>query len=261
MPVFRVEKNENYTPISNIPLKDMTLSLRGKGLLAVVLSLPDEWKFSIKGLTSICREGRDGITSALNELQRNGYLIRKQSRQPNGTMGSVEYCFYESPQLCQEKPLPDMSEPVAPGTAEAKPDPVAPEPEMPDPVSPALLNTKGLSTKESNTEGEGKTPPHRKRYGRYRNVQLSDADLIQLKEEFPGTGSRGLRDCPSIWLPAVRATAITWQPFAAGPEGMPPSRSREPTVMKTIDLKEMKACDHSGHRAARPFKPERAARR
>ena len=91
MPVFRVEKNENYTPISNIPVRDMTLSLRAKGLLTVVLSLPDEWEFSIKGLASICREGRDGISSALNELQRNGYLKRKQSRQPNGTMGSVEY--------------------------------------------------------------------------------------------------------------------------------------------------------------------------
>ena len=149
-----------------------------------------------------------------------------------------------------------MLEPVAPGTAEAKPDPVAPEPGVPDPVSPAQLNTKGLSTEESNTEREGKTPPHRKRYGRYRNVQLSDADLIQLKEEFPGTGSRGLRDCPSIWLPAVRATGITWQPFAAGPEGMPPSRSREPTVTKTIDMKEMTACDHSGHSAARPIKSD-----
>ena len=185
MPVFRVEKNENYTPISNIPVRDMTLSLRAKGLLTVVLSLPDEWEFSIKGLASICREGRDGISSALNELQRNGYLIREQSRQPNGTMGSVEYFFYESPELCQEKSLPAMLEPVAPGTAEAKPDPVAPEPGVPDPASPAQLNTKGLSTKESNTEGEGKTPPHRKRYGRYRNVQLSDVELNQLKEEFP----------------------------------------------------------------------------
>ena len=103
MPVIRAEKNENRTRISMIPLEDMTLSLRAKGLLAVVLSLSDGGKFSVRQLTSVCKEGMGDITSVLNELEQHGYLVREQNRGVNGTGGSVEYTINEIPQPCLGK--------------------------------------------------------------------------------------------------------------------------------------------------------------
>ena len=100
MPVIRAEKNENCTDISMIPLEDMTLSLRAKGLFAVVLCLADGGKFSVQQLTSVCQEGMGDITSVLNELEQHGYLVRKQNLD---TTSSVEYTINEIPQPCLEE--------------------------------------------------------------------------------------------------------------------------------------------------------------
>jgi hypothetical protein len=74
MPAFRVIKNTGYTTMSNRHLRDKSLSLKGKGLLSMLLSLPDEWRYSVNGLTAICKEGRSSVLSALQELERSGYL-------------------------------------------------------------------------------------------------------------------------------------------------------------------------------------------
>ena len=91
IPVFRVEKNGNYTTMSNYHLQDKALSLKAKGLLSMLLSLPDSWSYSVRGLAAISREGKDGIRSGLQELERYGYLIRKQKRCASGKMGLIEY--------------------------------------------------------------------------------------------------------------------------------------------------------------------------
>lgn len=172
MPVFRVVKNANYTTMSNYHLRDKTLSLKGKGLQSMLLSLPDQWRYSVKGLSEICLEGRDSINAALRELEQHGYLIRKQRRLPDGTLGGIEYWIYEKPQPCTENP--DTDNPV---TA----DPAAGEPW---PENKAQIITNESSTEESITEGDGKKPS-RHRYGQYQNVFLSDGDMEKLRQEFP----------------------------------------------------------------------------
>lgn len=74
MAVIRVEKNKNYTVMSNVHLRDKALSLKAKGLLSLILSLPDDWQYNVKGLAAISKEGRSGITSALQELEAAGYV-------------------------------------------------------------------------------------------------------------------------------------------------------------------------------------------
>lgn len=76
MSVIRVEKSRNYSVISNVHLRDRELSLKAKGLLSLILSLPDNWQYSVNGLAAITKEGRTGIMSALRELERAGYLTR-----------------------------------------------------------------------------------------------------------------------------------------------------------------------------------------
>ena len=76
MAVFRVEKNRNYTVMSNVHLKDKGISLKAKGLLSVILSLPEDWNYTTRGLAAICKEGVDSIGAALRELESAGYLIR-----------------------------------------------------------------------------------------------------------------------------------------------------------------------------------------
>ena len=99
MSVFRVNKNENYTVISNFHLRDKTLSLKGKGLLSFILSLPDDWNYSEMGLVSCLKESRDGVRSALKELEEHGYLIRTRERKKDGTLSNIVYDVYETPML------------------------------------------------------------------------------------------------------------------------------------------------------------------
>ena len=85
MAVIRVEKNRNFTTMSNYHLRDKDLSLKAKGLLSQILSLPDDWDYSVRGLASICLEGKDCIVTTLKELEIKGYLVRKQLRDANGS--------------------------------------------------------------------------------------------------------------------------------------------------------------------------------
>ena len=102
MAVFRVERNANYTTMSNYHLRDRRLSLKAKGLLSVFLSLPDEWHYSINGLLKITKEGRDSVIAAVRELEKTGYLTRHQERLENGKIGRIEYSIFERPQISAE---------------------------------------------------------------------------------------------------------------------------------------------------------------
>ena len=106
MAVFRVERNRNYTVMSNYHLRDRSLSMKAKGLLSLILSLPDNWRYSIAGLAAISKEGEEGIASGLRELENAGYLTRKQLRGEHGRMGQTEYTIYEvlhRPRKCRSR--------------------------------------------------------------------------------------------------------------------------------------------------------------
>ena len=95
MPIYRVEKIRNYSIMSNYHLDDKNLSLKAKGLMSYVLRLPDDWDFSIQGFTAVLKESKDAIISTLKELEKNGYLVRKQIRNEQGHFKDTEYIFYE----------------------------------------------------------------------------------------------------------------------------------------------------------------------
>jgi hypothetical protein len=114
MAVFRVEKNKNYTVMSNYHLKDKTLTLKSKGLLSMILSLPEEWNYTTRGLASICKEGVDCIGATLRELENAGYIERNQLRDERGRITDTEYVIYEFPQSYQQNPQgksPNTDEP------------------------------------------------------------------------------------------------------------------------------------------------------
>lgn len=97
MAVCRIQKNNNYTVMCNYHLKDMRLSLKAKGLLSYMLSLPDDWDYTIAGLTTILREGKDSIRAAVSELEACGYITRERERNEHGFLCGMEYVIREIP--------------------------------------------------------------------------------------------------------------------------------------------------------------------
>lgn len=96
MAVYRVQRTRDYTVMSNYHLKDKGLTLKSKGLLSMILSLPEEWNYTTRGLASICKEGVDAIGSALKELETAGYIVRRQLRGANGRITDTEYIIMSS---------------------------------------------------------------------------------------------------------------------------------------------------------------------
>ena len=153
MAVFRVEKTKNYTVMSNYHLRDPTLSCKACGLLSKMLSLPENWDYTTRGLAAICKDGVGSIGSALKELEAAGYLVRRQLRDDHGRMGSIEYTIYETPQLAKSAVVPPRTD--SPDTE--NPYTVNPSTEPPDTGSPrpefcAQLNTDPSNIQEINTE-------------------------------------------------------------------------------------------------------------
>ena len=97
MAVFRLERTRDYTVMSNHHLRDKRLSLKAKGLLSQMLSLPDDWDYTLSGLAYINRESKDAIRSAVNELERAGYVQRHQTTSASGKFRVNEYIIYEHP--------------------------------------------------------------------------------------------------------------------------------------------------------------------
>lgn len=115
MAVCRIEKTKNYTVMSNCHLRDKRLSLKAVGLLSAMLSLPEDWDYTTRGLAAICKDGVDAIGAALRELEGCGYLTRRRIRDSKGRMRDTEYVIYESPQM----PPPETASPeTAPPDAE-----------------------------------------------------------------------------------------------------------------------------------------------
>lgn len=97
MAKITVQKESNYTVIDNGIFKDKNLSLKARGLLATMLSLPEEWDYTVEGLSVILKEGQSSIKSILRELEECGYLVRTQKRSGNKCFGKMDYTIYEKP--------------------------------------------------------------------------------------------------------------------------------------------------------------------
>ena len=148
MAVFRVEKTKDFTVMSNHHLRNTELSLKAKGLLSLMLSLPEDWDYTTKGLAHICRDGVDSITTALKELERHGYLTRQRLRNENGQLGDIEYTIHE-------KPVTGVKQGVSPkreNPRQVNPRQAKPEQGEPGQENPAQLNTDPLKTKKSKTD-------------------------------------------------------------------------------------------------------------
>ena len=140
MAVCRVEKTKNYTVMANYHLRDKRLSLKAVGLLSKMLSLPEEWDYTTRGLAAICKDGVDAIGAALKELENCGYLVRHRLRDDRGRMRDTEYVIYESPHTA----LPDTENPYL-----DNPDTVKPDTENPAQLSKDISD----SLKEKNKNG------------------------------------------------------------------------------------------------------------
>ena len=133
MAVFRIERTRDYTVMSNHHLRDKALSLKSKGLLSMMLSLPEDWNYTTRGLAKICKEGVDAIGGALRELEAAGYIVRHQMRDRQGRISDTEYVIYEQPQ------------PKAPDTPQ-------PDTASPDTEKPAELNIEKSKTQKQTTD-------------------------------------------------------------------------------------------------------------
>lgn len=160
MAFLRKEHKENYTCISNDVFRS-DLSLKARGMLCTMLSLPDDWEFSENGLQAILKDGQTSIRSAIKELEAAGFLSRTRERDENGRMGKCvwivcDYPRFENPNLVNSN--------------------LGNEPQ---------LSTKGQSTNKPNTKESSTKRETRHKYGEYQNVLLSDSDMEKLQAEFP----------------------------------------------------------------------------
>ena len=159
MAVFRVEKTKDFTVMSNHHLRNTELSLKAKGLLSLMLSLPEDWDYTTKGLAHICRDGVDSITTALKELERHGYLTRQRLRNENGQLGDIEYTIHEKPVTGVKQGVsPKRENPRQVNPRQAKPEQAEPEQENPAQLNTNRSNTNSEKTYPPNTQGENPYP-------------------------------------------------------------------------------------------------------
>ena len=180
MGVIKTHHNKNYTVMSNYHLRDKNISLKAKGLLSIMLSLPEHWKYTVSGLVSICNEGETAIRNTLKELESNNYLIRERIRE-NGKVANIVYHIFENPQHCinyketgmllsQESTVnfPDVENPRLENPIQ----------ENPILESTGLLNTNKINTNKINKEKENKdnnTPAAKKLF----NNTSSSTNTVQ----------------------------------------------------------------------------------
>lgn len=173
MSVIRVVKNENFTVMSNHHLRDKSLSLKAKGLMSQLLSFPNNWSYSIAGLASLSKDGKDAVRSGIEELELAGYVTRSQSHDESGKFNGYEYTIFEVPQIG-----------ASPPTA-ARPMSDNPMTDYPMADNPTQLNTYEEITNVSITNPKKDSRDTRNRHGQYKNVLLSSKELQTLQEEFP----------------------------------------------------------------------------
>ena len=170
MAVFRIEKTRDYTVMSNHHLRDKSLSLKAKGLLSLMLSLPEEWDYTTKGLARICKDGVDSICAGVRELEEHGYVIRQRVRNANGQLGAIEYTILEQPRPPEPKPgKPERENPVLDNPEQALPVLAEPEQALPVLAEPEQENPAQLNTKESSKD---KSKKRFIKYGRIKSYPI-----------------------------------------------------------------------------------------
>ena len=180
MAVFRVERNTGYTVMSNHHLRNKELSLKAKGLLSQMLSLPEDWDYTLKGLSLINREKIDAIREAIKELERAGYIVRSRERDEKGRLRGADYVIFEQPQP-PTPDLPTLENPTLDNPTLEKPTQEKPTLENPMQLNKDIQKTDLPKKEKSNTDlsstdsipihslnplpydGEAATPPERKR--------------------------------------------------------------------------------------------------
>ena len=156
MAVFRVEKTNDYTVMANHHLRNHALSLKAKGLLSQMLSLPEDWDYTLSGLAEINRESKDAIRAAVQELEQAGYIQRRQTQDKGGKFAGNEYVIREIP--CppdtdsQEEPPEASGEPLLDFPTTEKP-----STEKPSPENPTQLN-KDISSKDIKKKNKKEKP-------------------------------------------------------------------------------------------------------
>lgn len=164
--VFRVMRDKDYTVMANHHLRNRNLSLKAKGLLSVILSLPGNWDYSIRGLVFLSRDGEDSVRSGLHELERARYVVRKRRRNPSGQWDGYDYFVYEKPQT----PDPENPHPGIPG--QEKPVQDSPSQEEPMTEIRPQLNTYKQNTNLPNTDGSIIHPS---------NLSIEGTDIDEMK--------------------------------------------------------------------------------
>ena len=176
MAVFRLELNKGYTVMSNHHLRNKELSLKAKGLLSQMLSLPEDWDYTLKGLSLINREKIDAIREAIKELERAGYIVRSRERDEKGRLRGADYVIFEQPQP-PTPDLPTLENPTLDNPTLEKPTQEKPTLENPTQLNKDILSKEQSITDLSSTDsipfhslnplpfahGEAATPPERKR--------------------------------------------------------------------------------------------------
>ena len=184
MAVFRLERTRDYTVMSNHHLRDKRLSLKAKGLLSQMLSLPDDWDYTLSGLAYINRESKDAIRSAVNELERAGYVQRHQATNASGKFSVNEYIIYERP--------------ISANPSSEKPSSDNPTPDKPLQDNPTQLNTKKSNTEKQSTDkqntdsipsfresSEAKRSESANAYQEYRDLICENIEYENLKQQHP----------------------------------------------------------------------------
>ena len=200
MAVFRVEKNSGYTVMSNNHLRNRNLSLKAKGLLSQMLSLPEDWDYTLQGLARINRESIDAIRQAIRELEQAGYIQRSRERDEKGRLRGADYVIFELPQ-----PVPASVSPTLENPTLENPTQENPTLENPMQLNKDIQKTDLPKKEKSNTDlsstdsipihslnplpydGEAAAPPERKRterndaYKIYEEI-IKDLSLIHISE-------------------------------------------------------------------------------
>ena len=158
MPVIRVNKTKDYTVMANYHFRDKNLSLKAKGLLSMMLSLPDGWGYSIEGLVKLSSDGRASVMAALNELEKFNYLKRSRSRDLSGKLGEAVYDIFEQP----KSDFPTLEKP----TLENR----------------TLLNTNKLNTKVLNTNNKKVSKAQSKPVENFDSIIQKSTESTELRE-------------------------------------------------------------------------------
>lgn len=193
MAIFRVEKSNDYTVMSNYHLRDKEISLKAKGLLSLMLSLPEEWDYTLTGLAAISKEGKDAIREAVGELEKAGYVLRRRTKGEGGKFAGNEYIIREYPT------------PVSPSSE--NPTLENPSLENPTQLNKDLIEEEYISAGAKETPPEPAPEPKPKRKAKQLTREEVQTQLIGRLDAFvgdrqDGNGYMALRDALITFLDA-----------------------------------------------------------